>query len=355
MHWTLSQIPLAAMALLAATLLACPAAQAQQETCTTQSAMAPAERTALADAARKIAAAVVSNDASTLRTAAAPELSKDFGALQYLVATTAPKLGGGVPVVDQVYVLDATGLKPGPQGSSIEAQFYCSLNRTANEVEFDIPSLPPGRYGFAIVNLASSSVAPSWRLSLLLRQQPSGSGPWLLAGLYPRPLSVAGHDGLWYWTQARQMVQQKQPWNAWLYYREAQRLLAPADFVVSTHLEKLRAESSGAAPPALSDGISVDAPLVVKGINGAEYHFSNLTAEEPATAAGIASGLDVAVHYSADPLPDQTAARQRNLAAAAALLAAYPELRKVFHGVAVYAVSANQAPFASSFAMADIH
>src|SRR5947209_931103 len=107
------------------------------ETCTTQSALSPAERTAVADAARRIATAVESNDATTLRTVAAPELAKDFGALQYLVGTTAPKLAGDTPVVEQVYVLDATKLKANPDGSSVEAQFFCSLNRTQNEVEFD--------------------------------------------------------------------------------------------------------------------------------------------------------------------------------------------------------------------------
>ena len=330
---------------------------AQTESCTTQSALAPAERNAIADAARHIATAVVANDAATLRTAAAPELAKDFGALQYLVGTTAPKLTGDSPVVDQVYVLDATKLKANADGSSTEAQFYCSLNRTQNEVEFDIPSLPPGRYAFAIVNLvpASSSGTP-WRVSFLLRQQPPPNGPWLLAGFYPRPLTAAGHDGLWYWKQARQMVKDKQPWSAWLYYQLAQRLLVPADFVLTSHLDKLRTEATGAAPPALSEGIGPDAPLVVKGTGGTEYHFSALSAEETIpTQAGGAPALDIVVHYPADPLPDQTAARQRNLAAAAALLTAYPELRKSFHGVSVYADQKGQPPFATEFSMAEIH
>ncbi|HKO20740.1 MAG TPA: hypothetical protein VJU82_17835 [Acidobacteriaceae bacterium] len=332
-------------------------AAAQTESCTTQSALAPAERNAIADTARRIASAVVANDAATLRTAAAPELAKDFGALQYLVGTTAPKLAGDSPVVDQVYVLDATKLKTNPDGSSPEAQFYCSLNRTQNEVEFDIPSLPPGRYAFAIVNLIPASASgASWHISFLLRQQPASSGPWLLAGLYPRPLTAAGHDGLWYWRQARQMVKDKQPWNAWLYYQLAQRLLAPADFVLSTHLDKLRTEASGAAPPALSEGVSPDAPLVVKGTNGTEYHFTVLSTEETVpTQPNAPPALDVAVHYPADPLPDQAAARQRNLAAAAALLTDHPELRKQFHGVSVYADQKGQPPFATAFSMAEIH
>ena len=332
-------------------------ALAQSESCTTQSALPPTERNAIADTARRVATAVISNDAATLRTTAAPELAKDFGALQYLVGTTAPKLTGDSPVVDQVYVLDASKLKPNPDGSATEAQFYCSLNRTQNEVEFDIPSLPAGRYAFAIVNLVpeSSSRSP-WRVSFLLRQQPPPTGAWLLAGLYPRPVTAAGHDGLWYWKEARQMVKDKQPWNAWLYYQTAQRLVVPADFVLSSHLDKLRTEASGAAPPALSEGIGPEAPLVIKGTNGAEYHFTVLSTEETIPSQpNAAPALDIAIRYSADPLPDQAAARQRNLAAATALLAAYPELRKPFHGVSVYAEQKGLPVVASEFSMAEIH
>lgn len=330
---------------------------AQTETCTTQSAMPPAERTALADAARRIAMAIQANDAATLRSTAAPELAKDFGALQYLVGTTSPKLAGDSPFVDQVYVLDATRVKANPDGSAPESQFYCSLNGTQNEVEFDIPSLPAGRYGFAIVNLVPGSPSASaWRISLLLRQQPPPTGPWLLAGLYPRQITAAGHDGLWYWTQARQMVKNKQPWTAWLYYQLAQRLVAPADFVMTTHLDKLRTEATGAAPPALSEGVTPDAPLVLKGANGTEYHFTVLSTEETVPAQPNAPvALDIALHYTADPLADEAAARARNLAAAAALLAAHPELRQPFHGVAVYADQKGQGTFSSEFSMADIH
>ena len=349
---------LALASLVSAPFLAPLQAVGQSETCTTQSAMPPAERTAIADAARKIAAAVLSNDAATLRTSAAPELARDFGALQYLVATTAPKLSGNVPVVDQVYLLDATKLKPNADGSLTEAQFFCSLNRSPNEVEFDIASLPAGRYAFAIVNLvAGTSAKIPWRVSFLLRQEPPTSGPWLLSGLYPRELTVGGHDGLWYWTEARQFAKQKQPWNAWVYYQTAVQLLQPASFVNSTHLDKLRSEASTAAPPALSDGIGPDAPLVVKGTNGAEFHFTSLSAEDAVTTAQPAAqpALDIAVHFTADPLADQAAARQRNLAAAAALLTAYPELRKPFHGIAVHADQKGQPTFSSEFAMAEIH
>ncbi len=325
------------------------------ETCTTQSGMSDAERNGLAEAARSLALKVQANDAAGLRSAAVAEIAKSFGGLQYLVAVTAPKLAGGAVAVDQVYLLDASSLSRNPDGSAPDAQFYCSLNRSTMEADFTIPALPPGKYGFAMVNVvpaASTGTPAAWRLSLLLRQE---QGQWLLAGFYPKATTAGGHDGLWYWTQARQMAAAKQPWNAWLYYQAAQRLLQPAEFVVSTHLDKLRTEAAAAAPPALSDGISIDAPLTVKGADGTEYHFTALTVDD----APDQSSLDIAAHLHVDPAAagapaDPAAARRRNDAAASALLAAYPEMRTPFHGVRVVAEAAGQNPFASEQSMSEI-
>jgi hypothetical protein len=337
-----------ATALLAIGLLAGVCGRA--ETCTTQSGLAPAERDAISGAARNLAGLVQTNSAAALRAVSVDEVAKDFTGLQYLVGTTAPKLTGGVATVEQVYVLDATSLKRNPDGSAADSQFFCSLNRSTMETEFVIPALPPGKYAFAIVNVvpAPGTDKPTpWRLSFLLRQE---QGKWMLAGFYPRAMTAAGHDGLWYWTQARQMVTGKQPWSAWLYYQAAQSLLQPADFVLSSHLDKLRTEAGTAAPPALSEGVSVDAPLVVKGSDGAEYHFTGLGVDDSLAQPM----LDIAVHLHVDATADPTVARKRNNDAASALLAAYPEMRRTFHGVWVYAEAPGQNPFASEQPMADI-
>jgi hypothetical protein len=349
-------------ALLLAALLTVQARNAHAETCTTQSGLSEPERDGLADAARSFALKIQANDAAALRASAIAELQKDFGSFLYLVGVTAPKLAGGTPTLDQVYLLDAASLKLNPDGSAPDAQFFCSLNRTTMEADFLIPSLPPGKYGFAIVNVAGPAGAAtpaSWRLTFLLRQE---QGKWLLAGFYPKPLTAAGHDGLWYWTQARQLAKDKQPWNAWLYYQAAQMLLRPADFVLSTHLDKLHTESTAAAPPALSEGVSPDAPLVVKSASGAEYHFTGLNVDD---SLGQPT-LDIAVHLHADlppdpkpdakpdPKPDPNAANKRNSDAMSALLAAYPELRKPFHGVRMYADTTGQQAFVTEQPMADI-
>ena len=311
------------------------------ETCITQSAMDPATRNSLATRARDIASAVLNNNSAELHTYAAADLANNFGALQYLVATTSPKLAGTSPVVEEVYILDATNLK-----APSEAQFFCSLNNTTREVQFDIPSLPPAKYAFVIVDMVrTSETAPTWRLSLLLRQD---AAAWQLAGLYPKALTTAGHDGLWYWTQARQFVKDKEQWNAWLYYRQAAQLLQPTPFILTTHLDKLHSEATAAEPSSIADGISATSPLVLKGSDGTEYHITSLGLDD-STGSPVA---DIAMRIGVDSSAGQTA--EHNTSAAVALLAAHPEFRKPFHGVMVIAEAPGQSPFSSEIRMAEI-
>jgi len=315
------------------------------ELCTTQSQMKPSERDALAVAARTLAEKVQANDANGLKTLTVSEYASDFGGIASAVSNASTQVKGGTPLVEQVYLLDATMLKKQTDGSTPDAQFFCSLNRSAQETDFVIPNLPPGKYGFAIVNIANAP-AP-YRLSFLVRQD---GGQWLLAGFYPQPQSAAGHDGLWYWKTARDLAAQKQPWSAWLYYQTAQSLLRPAGFVQSSHLEALRTEQTKNAPPALSEGINADTPLVVKGTDGTEYRFVSLDTDDSLAKDRV----DLAAHIKADAIADPAAARKRNVAAMSALLTTYPELRKSFHGMWIFADSGGQNPFATEQAMTEI-
>jgi hypothetical protein len=319
---------------------------ASAEVCTTQSQMAGPEREALVAAAHGLAAKVQAGDVSGLRAATAADYAKDFAGIGDVVGSTSTHVKGGTLKVEQVYLLDGTQLKRGADGAVPDAQFFCSLNKSVAEADFMISGLAPGRYGFAIVDVANVSLP--WRLSFLLRQD---QGQWVMAGFYPKPLLAAGHDGLWYWTQARLMTTQKEHWNAWLYYQQAESLLRPANFIQSTHLEKLKAEETAAAPPALSEGVSAESPLVVKGADGVEYHFTALGVDD---SLGN-DKLDVTAHLKVEQLGDAAAAGKRNSDAMAALVAAYPELRKPFHGVWMIAEVAGQNPFATEQAMSQIH
>lgn len=318
-------------------------ASALAETCVTQSQMQSAERDAMANAARTIAVKIQAGDEAGLRSLTIADFQKNFSGIAAVVEATAPFLKGATAEVEQIYLLDAADLKPANGATGADAEFNCTLNKSQAETDFAIPQLPPGRYGFAMVRMEET--AP-WRLSILLQQV---QGTWKLAGLYPKALTTDNHDGLWYWKQARGLKAGPNNWNAWLYLQEAQALLLPADFVSSTHLEKLRTELTGAAPTGLGAGLSAAAPLVVKGANGVEYRFTAITVDNSL------GKLDVAGRLKVDQLGDAATARNRNISAMTALVTAHPELRRGFHGVWIFSEAPGQSPFGTEQAMADIH
>ena len=327
-----------ALAMLAACGAGAVSGTAWGETCTTQSAMQPADREALAGAARDLSAKLQSGDAAGLETQTIPELQKDFSGIRAAALDLAPHLKGDTLVVDQVYLLDATTLAAGS-----DAQFFCTLNKSQAEVDLSIAGLTAGTYGFAVVYGQGAS---PWRVSLLLRRD---AGKWLLAGFFPGPTQATGHDGVWYWKEAQRLNAAKQPWTAWLYYTEAQALMRPAGFVQSTHLERLQDEQKAAAPPALSAGVSGTTPLVIKGPDGMEYRITGLGVE----ALGGRNKPDVLVHME-ESSTDPAVLRTRGEGLAKALVTAYPELRSSFDGVLVSLDAAGRPGLITEHAMGAI-
>ena len=317
------------------------ALDARSETCVTQSQMEPAERTALETAARSLALKIQVNDQDGVKSATIPEFVANFNGIGSAVSTTAPYLAGNRAEVEQIYLLDATASKRNPDGSNPDGDFICTLNKGTSEADFSINALPPGRYGFAMVEFTGK--AP-WLVSMLLRQDGAGA-PWKLAGFFPKALTAAGHDGLWYWSQGRAAAAKKQLWVAYMDFQEARVLLQPASFVSSTHLENLRVEATSAAPPEAADGVGPDAPLLVKGANGKEYRFTSIDAGDSLHK----DKLDIVVHLINDPtITDPVAARQRNLDAMKAWLTLHPEMRETFHGMWVISDTPGQPPIATT-------
>ncbi len=270
------------------------------------------------------------------------DIAANFNATSFLIQQTSSAISADTLHVTHLYRLDASSRKP---GDTSEADFGCALSGSTDEVDFAIPGLPSGVYAFVMVD---ADGARPWLLPLLLEQQGSA---WKMAGFYPHARSAAGHDGLWYWTTARADAKAGRKWIAWVLYGEADLLLRPANFVSTTHLDQLRSERHTNAPAELSDGISAEAPLVIKAKDGTEFHFTALSA----LGTSDGKGLDLVLHYKADPVSDSAAASARNTAAATALLDAHPELREGFSGVTVYADAAGQNPFITQVNLSDIH
>lgn len=320
----------AAFLLLSVTLPALAAA------CKTQAALSEPDRAAIVDAARRIATDVQTGREDDLKAATIPAVAANFGVIQQSAAALTPLMASATLTVDAVYRLDAADAKPGDE----QTQFFCDAADNSTHATFSIQHLPAGQFAFAVVH-ATGGAKPQ-QLSLLLQMQAAGS-PWQLAGFFPKPLTVAGHDGLWYWRQARSYAQKKQAWNAWLYYSASVYLLQPAGFFSSTNLEKLVDEQQAAKPA----GLPGETPLTVTA-NGAETKITSLRTDD---ALG---GLDLVLHYEAAGNSDPVAARTRTVAVMKALLALHPELREAFHGLWAFADTAAGQPFSLELPMQEL-
>jgi len=307
----------------------------QAENCITQSQMAATDRDALTVAVQSFAAHAQANDTAGIKAATMPDY---FNGIAAAISDTAPKIAGDALSISSLYILEVSAPVNTSAASGFVAgdrQFFCSLNNSA-DVEFTFPVMLPDRYALAIVRAQGSSTA--WQLSFVLEQN---GGGWKLAGFYSRAAMAAGHDGVWYWTQARQFAKQNQPWNAWLYYTEADALLTPVEFVSSSNRDKLHAEQTAVTPqPLQANGISAAHPL-----NTGGFVFTALGTQESLDG----KTLELAVHLAATDVSNPSAVRARSLQALHALLIAYPELHAAFAGAWVYSDAPGQSPFGIEF------
>ncbi len=323
-------------------LLTAAAPRFLAQTCTTQARLTPALRDTIVSAGLSLATAVQAGDAARVRSSTVAEYASDFSGSEFLIHSTATRVGGEALAVTSVYALDASSVKPGTPGN---VEFSCPLAGLPSETDFSVPGLPPGSYAF--VTVEATGGARPWLLSFLLRDT---AGKWQMAGFYPHPRTAVSHDGLWYWNAARAANTAKHPWASWLEYSEADALLRPANFVTSSNLDKLRTEQHSAAPPELSSGVSAETPLVLTGPAG-EFHFTSLTADP----SDDGSRLNIILHLRVDSIGEPKSATPRNLAAATAFVDAHPEVRSAFTGVWVYAEAAGAPPFATEYRMSDLH
>lgn len=286
--------------------------------CKTQAALTEAERGPIVQAARQIALDVQGGRTADLKAATVPEVAAKFDGIAQSATALAPLISGATITVNAVYRLDASDARPTDE----QEQFFCDAADNSSHATLTIQHLPAGQFAFAIVH--ATGVAKPQQIALLL-QSLQANGPWQLAGFFPKPLSVAGRDGLWYWTQARSYADKKQLWNAWLYYSTAVYLLQPAGFFSSNNFERLVDEQHATRPTDMPDG----KPLELEA-DGATYTVTSVRTDD---ALG---GFDLVVHYNSTS-SDPVTGREHTIAVMRALLALHPELRDAFHGLWVFA------------------
>ena len=128
-----------------------------------------------------------------------------------------------------------------------------------------------------------------------------------------------GHDGVWYWTRARELAKEGQPWSAWYCYEAARYLQVPVDFLSSPNLEKL-------APGAGADqGISAGWISAIRCMTA--------TVCGRLTRFGLDASLrqaDLGVAYESTGVTDPAAMHTEAIAVMSALLKMQPALRRIF-------------------------
>jgi hypothetical protein len=319
------------------------AVSAWGDSCLTQSQMTAAQRDQVANAARMLVGDVQNGDLQGLRGDTLPSVAVDFSGIANSAQALKPLIAQASFTVDALFAFDA--VQPGAGAQPTQgSQFFCSSSGSSLTVVLNFSNLPPGKYALAIVH--ATGVPRPQQVSLILAQTPTGQ--WRLAGFFSKPLMLAGQNGVWYWSRAREFAQKKQEWPAYFYYQIAAFLVEPADFLSSPNVEKLRREAGQVHP----ENLPGDQPVTVY-MNGLPFAIAHVD-----TSADLGS-LDFVIHYNANPeeaaqLRDPVSARKQVVNLMSGLLTMHPGLREAFHGLWVYADSGNATIFALELPMEQI-
>ena len=303
----------------AAALLAVPMASLAAN-CNTQAELLPQDRNALAATAGRLSDAVLQQDYAALKAALLPAVAQEWEGIRGVVEQTTPLLKGGQVQLRSLYLLDASS-----QVAPADTQFFCSNASGSLTVTITMRALPPGRYALVLADAAGAPLGG--QLGLILAWDGRSPSPgWKLGGLSVRQGIIDGHDGVWYWSRARELAKADLPWSAWYCYEAARSLLVPVDFLSSPNLEKLAGEQ---------------AQLKNSPLDAFPYSIPDGPRTWKIDAVRLDTTLrqaDLGVTYESTGVTDSAALRTEAVAVLSALLKAQPGLRESFHGFWAYAV-----------------
>src|SRR5437764_6614380 len=248
----------AAVLLLIAAVATAPA---WAQSCYTEADLDAGQAGAVQTAATRYFQAAAAGDYASLRQNSIAAVASNFDSIVNAIGENKPNLAGAQPSVRALYVLDA-------QQKSAKGEFFCGVVGMQNSVAFFLPNIPSGRYAVVVQDVKGGKV-PIMFTEIL--QQAGNS--WQLAGLYMRPAQIAGHDGNWYLTKAREYKTRGQNHNAWFYYLTAWDLLAPVNFMGSPELDKVADEMQPTRP---SDLPTAQAPQELQSGGGKQYKLTQV-------------------------------------------------------------------------------
>ncbi len=287
--------------------------------CTTQAEMTPQDRGALAAVGERLSTALLQQDFGALQSALLPSLASEWEGIHGAAEQAAPLVKGGKVQLRNVYLLDASTLS-----AASDTQFFCSNANGSLTVTISMRALPPGRYALVLADAAGAQLGG--QMGIILVADAAGPAPvWKLGGVSVRQGVFDGHDGVWYWTRARELARENMPWAAWYCYDVARYLQIPVDFLSSPNLDKLSQEKSqikgspaDAFPYTLADGAR-------------NWKIDSVRLDASLREA------DLDATYESAGSTDPAVARTEAVAVLSALLKAQPGIRQNFHGMWAYA------------------
>jgi hypothetical protein len=314
-------------------------ATAFAQECSQAGEIDPSLRGAIDSAATRYIQYAAHGDVQSLRQSSISTLASSFGGVEAAVTHDKGQLGDQV-TIRREYFLDAS--KSTAQLPS--AEFFCgvfgSSGHTPSSASFVIPNLDPGLYALVLTNAAGGKVP--YMVTVVLQNV---QNQWKLAGYYPKPTQVSGHDALWFVQQARKFKQQGELHNAWFYYVLAWEIYSPVDFMSSLQLDKLSNEIQAAHPA----DVPASEPVPLAAANGRTY---NLTQEF--AVPDDQGQFSLVVKYQAADVSNTAQAFQDNTAVMKALVTRFPELRLAFSGIVARATTAGGQDYGTLLAMKDI-
>jgi hypothetical protein len=313
-------------------------ASAEAQTCQSGGDIDAPVRTALETTAKRYFDMAARGETAALKQNAIPSLTANFGGIEAAVKDNQPAFAGAQATVRPPFLLVAEGNQP--QGRT---EFLCgvfgSSGQTKDSAVFVLNSLPPGKYGVAIVDAKGSQETRS--LTMILQQL---GAEWKLAGFYARSSHINGHDASWFAQRAREFKTKGQNRNAWLYFREAIMLTTPADFMSTLATDKLYDEAQSVQPSDLPvTGNTVDLTA-----GGTTYKLSAIF------PLSVGSELNLVVKYQAADVSNTVQTFQANNALMKALVGKFPEFRDAFAGVVARAVDPSGQDYGSMLPMKEI-
>lgn len=289
-----------------------------------------ANKTSLDAAAAQYLGDLASGNTAALASSATPE----FGNINAVANEAKGNLAGATGKVRWYFLLDNTQGKPGER-----AEFYCGVFNSNDRISFAFPQLPPARFGVVVQDTTGGKVP--YMITWILQNV---NNTWRIAGMIPKPSTIAGKTGLDYWKEARAAKTAGKQHTAYFDYIMADYLLRPTSLMTTNNLDKLAEEMQAATP----NDLPVSGPITLQGANGKGYQVTQVF------PTPVDDKLDLVVKYSVPDVSDTTQAFQDNTAVIKSVVTKWPEVRDTFNAIVARATAPNGQDYGTLLEMKDI-